>query len=320
MLRKGRRLSSPPVVTLALATYNQAALLRGFLENYRRHGASVVPLLIVDDGSRDGTAGVLREAEALPRIAVHRLPHVSAAHARNHALRACPTPWIAFSDTDCVLDGKYFEALAQVPRRFPGAPAVEGAVRPPPGPKPPFTHSLHNPAGGTYATANMVFKVADILALGGFDEGFPANFREDTDLALTILDRLGPIPFCPELAVEHPHLPRPFGRALCNAYATQSLLVGAEMRLYSKHPDSYARVRHHRDARGTLFAWCIKHSPARLRDCLRYLFAAPGLTPAQRLRGLAPAAQEMIVALLEQACIGAVCAGRYADIARLRSR
>jgi glycosyltransferase involved in cell wall biosynthesis len=313
-------LSSPCPITLALATYNQAALLRRFLENYRRHGAGLVPLLIVDDGSGDGTPGLLRDAEALPQTTVHRLEHVSAAHARNHALRSCRTPWIAFSDTDCLLDGAYFETLAKVPDRFPGAHAVEGAVRSSPGPKPPFTHSLRNTAGGTYATANMVFKVADILAIGGFDEGFPANFREDTDLALTILDRLGPIPFCPDLAVEHPHLPRGFGKALRNAYATQSLLVGAEMRLYRKHPESYSRVRHHRDARGTLLAWCLKHTPARLRECLRYLLAAPGLTAAQRLRGIAPAGQELIVAFLEQACLGAVCASRYPDIARLRSR
>jgi glycosyltransferase involved in cell wall biosynthesis len=313
-------LSPQPPITLALATYNQAALLRRFLENYRRHGEGLVPLLIVDDGSDDETPALLRAAEAPPRVTVHRLKHVSAAHARNHALRACRTPWIAFSDTDCLLDAAYFDTLARIPARYPGAHAVEGAVRSSPGPKPPFTHSLHNTAGGTYATANMAFKVEDILALGGFDEGFPANFREDTDLALTILDRLGPIPFCPDLAVEHPHLPRRFAKALRNAFATQSLLVGAEMRLYSKHPGSYARVRHHRDARGTLLAWCLKHSPSRLRECLRYLFAAPGLTAAQRLRGLAPAGQELIVALLEQACIGAACAGRCSDIARLRSR
>ncbi len=308
-----------PLITLAIATYNQAPLLRGFLDNYLRHGSGRIPLIVVDDGSTDGTWELLASTAARVGIAIHRLAHVSAAHARNHALRVCATPWIAFSDTDCLLDAGYFATLAGVPARFPQAVAVEGAVRPAPGPKPPFTHSLHNPDGGTYATANMVFNVAQVLALGGFDEGFTVNFREDTDLALTIIDRRGPIPFCPDLVVEHPHIPRSFFPALRGAYTSQDRVVRAEIRLYQKHPGSYARVRHYPDARGTLLAWCRKYSALYLKECLRYLFATPGLSGTQRLRGLLPAGEAMIVALLEQLCIGAICASQLGKIIGLKS-
>jgi glycosyltransferase involved in cell wall biosynthesis len=305
-------------ISLALATYNQSDLLRGFLANYLRHGASRVPLIVVDDGSEDGTREVLRE-HAHPSITVHNLAHVSAAHARNHALRAAPTEWIAFSDTDCILDEAYFTTLASIPARFPDAAAVEGAVHPTPGPKPPFTHSLHNPIGGTFATANMVFRVKDILALGGFDEGFTVNFREDTDLALTILEKVGAIPFCAELAVEHPHLPRRFGTALRKAFATQDRLVRAEIRLFQKHPSTYARVRHYRDARGTLLSWCAKYFAMHAKEGFGYLFRTRGVTGGDRLRGLLPAAQALIVALLEQACIDAICMARLGTITRLKS-
>jgi hypothetical protein len=191
-------------------------------------------------------------------------------------------------------------------------------VKPTPGPKPPFTHSLHNP-GGSFATANMVFRVADTLALGGFDEAFTVNFREDTDLALTILDRVGPIPFCADLAVEHPHLPRAFGRSLLKAWSIQDRLIRAEMLLYAKHPASYSRVRHYRDARGTLFGWCRKYFALYLKECLRYLFREPGLTIGDRLRALIPSAQAMIVALWEQLCIAALCVVQLGKISRLRS-
>jgi glycosyltransferase involved in cell wall biosynthesis len=307
-------------VTLALATYNQAELLRSFLGNYLRYGADRVPLIVVDDGSLDETPMVLAEMGTHPSVTVYRLSHVSAAHARNQALRNCRTPWLAFSDTDCLLDRRYFETLAAIPSRYPEAPAVEGAVRPAPGPKPPFTHSLHNPTGGTYATANMVFKAGDILRLGGFDEAFTANIREDTDLALTILDRLGPIPFCPDLVVVHPHLPRKFLRSLREAYRSQSRVVRAEMRLYQKHPESYARVRHFPDARGTLFGWCRKYSILYLRECIAYLFGTPGLTTSQRSRGLLLSLQALIVAGLEQACIGAICLTRLGPISGLGPR
>lgn len=302
-------------ITLAVATYNQAGLLRAFLAAWRDRGADLVPLMVVDDGSTDATQDALRDA-AHPRLTPIRLPHVSVAHARNHALRASPTSWLAFTDTDCILSRNYFETLAALPARFPEAIAVEGPVRPVAGPKPPFTHSLHNP-GGTYATANMAFRAAEALALGGFDEAF-ANYREDTDLALTLLDRGHAIPFCAELVVEHPHLPRRFLRSLAAAYATQERVVLAEIRLFGKHPSSYARVRHYEDARGTLSAWCRKYFALYFKECFRFLFRDPRPSARERLRGLLPAAQAMLVALAEQACILWLCMVKWREIARLR--
>ena len=303
-------------ITLAVPTYNQAGLLRAFLRAWQDRGADIVPLMVVDDGSTDATQEVLRAASH-PRLTAYRLPHVSAAHARNHALRSSPTAWLAFTDTDCILSREYFETLAGIPARYPGSIAVEGAVRPVPGPKRPFTHSLRNP-GGTFATANMAFQAAATLALGGFDEGFTANFREDTDLALTLLDRGFEIPFCADLVVEHPHLPRCFLRALGNVFATQDRLVRAEMRLYRKHPASYRRVRHYPDARGTLLAWCGKYSALYFKECFRFLCRDPAVPARERLGGLLPAAQAMIVAWGEQACILVLCMVKWKEIARLK--
>jgi glycosyltransferase involved in cell wall biosynthesis len=306
-------------ISLALVTYNQSALLQRFLENYFRDGADLMDLTIVDDGSDDATVGLLASLVSRPGIHIHRLPHESIARARNHALRNSPTPWLAFSDTDCILDRGYFETLLSLPSRYAGAAAVEGAVCPPSGPKPPFTHSMFNPKGGTFATANMAFHVRSVLGLGGFDEGF-GNFREDTDLALTILDRLGHIPFCPELVVVHPHLPRSLPSALRKAFASQDRIVRAEIRLFRKHPSSYSKVRHSLDARGTLFGWCWKYSALYLKECLRYLFRTPGLTPSQRLRGIGPACAAMAVALWEQMCVGVLCMIQLGEITRLRSK
>lgn len=303
-------------IALAVPTYNQSGLLREFLDRWTRHGAGRVPLIIVDDGSTDDTPEVLRRA-AHPGLVVHRLPHVSAAHARNHALRTAGTEWLAFTDTDCILSPAYFETLAGLPGRYPSAAAVEGPVRPAAGPKPPFTHSLHNP-GGSYATANMVFRTRPILDLGGFDEAFTVNFREDTDLALTLLDRGLEIGFCPDLVVEHPHLPRPFLRSLRSAWATQDRVLRAEMRLYRKHPLSYGRVRHHRDARGTLAAWGRKYFALYFKECFRYVFREPDIPIRSRLRALLPSAQAMIVALAEQACIIGMCMLKWKEIARLK--
>ncbi len=309
---------SDTAITLAVVTYNQAAWLAGFLARYRRFGVHAAPLLVVDDGSTDDTPRLLGEAEAeLPLcLLVHRIAHGGSARARNQALRQCPTPWIAFSDTDCVLDAAYFRLLPEIPRRYAGFAAVEGAVVPPPGNKPPFTHSLFNPAGGTYATANMAFRVADALESGGFDEGFPENLREDADLALTLLESKGAIPFCPEWQVCHPHVPRRFWPALRQAWRRHDRMLRAEVRLYRKHPQAYGRLRHHADALATLRNWCWHWSWLYVRECLAAL--------AGNRRGRSQSAwavwrscgAAILVAGWEQVCIAFWCLRRWKTLSR----
>jgi glycosyltransferase involved in cell wall biosynthesis len=300
-------------VALGLVTRDQADYLRVFLGNYLRHGAGKAPLIVIDDGSRDATAEILA---ALPKdsgIAVHRIAHVTIAHARNEALRRSPAPWLAFSDTDCLLDGDYFEALESIPARFAGSAAVEGAVLAPAGPPPPFTHGVANLAGGFFATANMVFHVPSILALGGFDETRFGDYREDTDLALTVLEKKGAVPFYPDLAVIHPFIPRRFLKSLRGAWSSQSRIVAAEIALFQKHPRSYTLVRRHRDARRTLRAWCGRHSLSSLRSSFNYLRAT------RSGAGLFASLQAAIVATVEHVFILLLCLAHAGKISRLKS-
>ena len=309
-------------ISLALVTRNQAGFLRRFLDNYLASGAGMVALTVVDDGSDDATPSILAALPPGAGIRVHTLhtgPHGSIARARNHALRHSPTPWLAFSDTDCILGRDYFDALAAVPGRFPEAAAVEGAVHAPPGPRPLFAHSVINLRGGFYATANMAFRVAPALAAGGFDEESFGNYREDTDLAMTLIERCGPIPFLPELKVVHPHIPRRLLPALRGAWGAQERIIEAEIRLYRKHPRSYALARARRDARATLAAWALGHSAVILKECLRHVLAARAGAPRERLRALGLIPRAMAAALWEHGCIVAHCMVRWREIARLKT-
>jgi glycosyltransferase involved in cell wall biosynthesis len=296
-------------ISLALVTRNQAEYLRIFLAHYLRHGTGAAPLIIVDDGSEDGTAEFLAALPQEAPITVRRIPHASIAHARNQALRLAATPWIAFSDTDCILGPLYFEALAALPLRFAGAAAVEGLVAAPAGPRPPFTHAVVNLQGGFFATANMAFHVPTVLALGGFDETRFGNYREDTDLALTLLEKKGPIPFHPALAAAHPYVPRRFLKTLSEVWAVQNRIIAAEIGLFEKHPVSYARVRRHRDARATLLSWCGKHFLSAARQ-------AVGSLADTGLRGASACGAALVVAALEQFVILALCVFRVGKIFR----
>jgi hypothetical protein len=206
-----------------------------------------------------------------------------------------------------VLDAEYFRHLTLIPERYAGKPAVEGAVLPPPQAKPPFTHSLFNPSGGTYATANMAFHVATVLALGGFDEEFPANLREDTDLALTLLERHGAIPFWSEWKVYHPHIPRRLVPSLVQAWTRHDRMLRAEYRLHRKHPETYGKVRHHPDAAATVRNWRWRWSLLYLRECAAFLRSGTADTPSKRARALGLSAAAALVAGWEQICIAWWC-------------
>lgn len=289
-------------ISLALATYNQAALLRIFLDRFRSMAPKNLPLIIVDDGSTDGTSEILGK-EYLPANCLSvRIDHAGAAAARNRALRLCETPWLAFTDTDCLLDEDYLQNLSAVPALYPHAAAVEGAVLAPPMPKPPLMHWLENPSGGQFATANMMVNVSLALAIQGFDERFPSNLREDTDFGLRLWAAYGPIPFHPALRVNHPYIPKKFAASFFRAWNRQRQTVSAERRLYAKHPAAYARVRRLKTAEATIGWWRKRH----------VVFFAKQTWPwvkAQSRLGLAAGCQAwirygggIVLAAWEQAC------------------
>ncbi len=306
-------------ISLALVTYNQDKFLLRFLENYLEHGFQSVALTVIDDGSTDETPVILKRMYGEAKILLQTLRHQSIAHSRNQALRASPTPWLAFSDTDCILNEAYFHSLLKIPDRFPLAPAVEGAICQPNGPKPPFSHSLSNQEGGMFPTANMVFHVSSILNLGGFDEAFE-NYREDVDLGLTLLERGSNVPFYSDLTVTHPYIPRSISKSLTDAWAKQSKIIDSEILLFQKHPHYYYRVRHHRDAASTLFSWCLKHTLPALRESISYLRSHPseGLKN-QPHRGFYHAAG-ILVSIWEQLCVTTLCMLQLNKISRLKSK
>jgi glycosyltransferase involved in cell wall biosynthesis len=290
-------------ITLAVATFNQAELLLQFIERFEILAPQGLMLILVDDGSNDSTPEVLRKLEQPGRIESLRIQHAGAAAARNTAIARCDTTWIAFTDTDCILDAEYFRVLLTLPVQFPEAAAVEGSVIPPHGPKPPLTHWLENANGGTFATANMLLKVAAARTLGGFDIGFPSNLREDTDFGLTLIARYGRVPFCSEWKVHHPYVRHAYWPSWRRAYRRQGDLVTAELRLYAKHADSYRKVRRLPDAHLTLHWWCRWHAPFYARTYWPWLRQRLAPNPVIAIKAVLLYSAACILALYEQACL-----------------
>jgi histidinol-phosphate phosphatase family protein len=114
------------------------------------------------------------------------------AAARNLGWRAADTEWVAFLDDDVVPGPAW---LADLARDLEALTADDGASQgrievPVPEDRAP-TDAERNTAAladARWITADMAYRRSVLQAVGGFDERFKRAFREDSDLALRVVD------------------------------------------------------------------------------------------------------------------------------------
>lgn len=90
-------------ITVIIPAYNAARFLRRTLDSVAAQQVQPAAIVVADDGSSDDTVAVaeLFAAEHLGCVTrVLREPHRGPGAARNAAVRAATTPWLAFLDSD----------------------------------------------------------------------------------------------------------------------------------------------------------------------------------------------------------------------------
>ena len=89
-----------PVVSVVLPTYNREASLSAAVRSVLEQSFCDLELIVVDDGSTDGTARLLAEIDD-ERLRVLTLPTRSGAPAaRNHGIEMAKGRYVAFQDSD----------------------------------------------------------------------------------------------------------------------------------------------------------------------------------------------------------------------------
>jgi glycosyltransferase involved in cell wall biosynthesis len=107
----GGRIGSKPQVDVVIPTYNRRDLLQLAVSSIRAQTLRVERIIIVDDGSTDGTnEWVQCEAQGDSRIVHVKMQHGGANLARNAGIANARADWIAFLDSDDVWEP---EKLAQ---------------------------------------------------------------------------------------------------------------------------------------------------------------------------------------------------------------
>ena len=147
-------------------------------------------VVVVDDRSRPGELPAPPAALAA-RMVVRRSGGRGPAAARNVGWRAVDqgADWVVFVDDDVVLGRDWPARLRADLRQPPDVGGVQARITVPlPADRRPtdWERVTRGLADAAWITADMAYRRAPLVQVGGFDERFPRAFREDADLALRV--------------------------------------------------------------------------------------------------------------------------------------
>jgi O-antigen biosynthesis protein len=226
-----------PMVSVVICAYNAERTMRRCLESLRKLDYPNFEVIIVDDGSRDATPQIAAEFAEFRLI---RQPNKGLSTARNVGLQAALGEFIAYTDSDCVVDPHWLTLMvrALLDRELDGcggpnyAPHedgwVEACVAASPGA--PSHVLIDDDRAEHLAGCNMVFKKAALEDVGGFDSQFTAA-GDDVDICWRLMEAGYLLGYCPSAFVWH------FRRNTVKAYYRQQRGYGkAEALLYCKYP------------------------------------------------------------------------------------
>jgi len=118
-----------PAITIVIPTYNRLKALEAVLPSYLGH-PDVARIVVVDDGSTDGTGERVRELALEAAIPVDLISHTSQLGqpaSRKAGIAAVRTEWVLFGEDDVWLSNDYCATLMREAREL-GASVIAGRI------------------------------------------------------------------------------------------------------------------------------------------------------------------------------------------------
>lgn len=243
-----QRLHPLPQVSVVVCVYNGRRTIRQCLDSLLRLNYPNYEIVVVDDGSTDGTSEILEEFSHRPKVRIIRTENRGLSRARNTGMEAARGEIVAYIDSDAYADPEWLSYLARDFQRSDFA-AIGGPNIPPRGdglvsdcvasaPGGPVHVLLSDTEAEHIPGCNMAFRRDRLAEIGGFD----AQFRvagDDVDVCWRIHKRGWRIGFSPSAVVWHHY------RSDIRSYWRQQKGYGrAETLLEQKWPEKYNDLGH----------------------------------------------------------------------------
>ncbi len=295
-----------PRVSVVVCSYNGARTIRDCLEGLKRLAYPDYEVVVVDDGSTDGTASIAREYDCR----LIRTENRGLSNARNTGLNAATGEIVAYIDDDAYPDPHWLTYLAAAflrtshagiggPNIAPAGdgPIAECVARAPGGP----VHVLLTDHEAEHIPGcNMAFRKAALDAIGGFDPRF-RTAGDDVDVCWQLQERGWTLGFHAGAMVWHHR------RNSVRTYWKQQIGYGrAEAMLERKWPEKYNGPGHVRWA-GRMYGSGLPHALGWGRA--RVYHGVWGLAPYQSLYEPAPGSLSALPQMPEWHLLTATLAG-----------
>lgn len=228
-----------PLVSVVVCSYNGAHTIRDTLEGLARLDYPRYEVIVVDDGSRDGTAHIAAQY----RVRLIRTENRGLSNARNTGWKAARGEIVAYIDDDAYPDPHWLQYLSWTFLHTEHT-GVGGPNLAPPGDGPVAECVANAPGGPAHVLTgdreaehipgcNMAFRKAALAAVGGFDPRY-RTAGDDVDLCWRLQKDGGTLGFHAAALVWHHR------RNSLRAYWRQQVGYGrAEALLEAKWPERY---------------------------------------------------------------------------------
>lgn len=234
--------SAPPKTgfSVVVCTRNGVGRISSCLRALQRQRWQDFEVIVVDDGSSDGTAAEV--ASGFSEVRLLRQPAAGLSAARNAGAAAAAREVVVFTDDDCEPDEQWLAGLAKVLDA--GWDAAGGPnLAPPPentaaaviaaAPGAPSHVMLDDVEAEHLPGCNLAVRRAAFAAVGGFDPAF-TTAGDDVDFCWRLQDAGFRLGFSPTAFVWHHR------RGCLRSYLKQQLGYGrAEALLIAKHPHRF---------------------------------------------------------------------------------
>jgi len=227
--------------SVIIPSYNRADMVERCLDALaaQTYPTEQFEVIVVDDGSTDGTAERLRSKTYPFRFELVEQANGGASKARNAGAAKASGKYLAFTEDDAVPDANWLERAAwhfsqSALEMIEGRTLLEGNRQ--------DVRRLDVKGMPSFIPCNLFVNRGAFLDVGGYDPAFYDGerhlyFREDADFGFRMLERKKRIGIAPDVIVTHPSQFFSWRDAMRHArrYVFDPLL-------YKKHPVYYRRM------------------------------------------------------------------------------